>query len=385
MQEKGFTPLVLVIIIAVLVGGAVFAFKTGKMNKNEFGSGQPSEEKTTASDSAKTITPTNESTPTSKPASASKVIQPTEVVSANGVLEVTLNGPEDAVPPIVRLFDGQLRLVKESDLGKGDSFTRSSTAYKFILKNIPPGKYLVGAAGNFYFKPQDITIWAGKTAAVALDKNPSSATITTTLSGRTYVDSNGNKQYDGGELDVSGPVDIGIYLLTSAGEKRVYGFSGLPGGAYNLGGTGQKFLGKYIFKSGVQPGYTPVNLEVELGIYNVNNIVNIPFITQSTYSNPGSIKGKVYVDVNGNGQYDGGESRPGSYFPSVGLERPGGEYRYNTVTVDNDGNYSFGNLSPGAYVVKLDDVPGYTPKQGEVTVNLGSGEEKAVNLSLTQR
>ena len=82
---------------------------------------------------------------------------------------------------------------------------------------------------------------------------------------------------------------------------------------------------------------------------------------------------------------DGGESRPGSYFPSVGLEKPGGEYRYTTVTVDNDGNFSFNDLSPGPYVVKLDDVPGFIRKQGEVTVNLGLGEEKTIDLSLNQQ
>lgn len=385
-MSRGFAPLIILIIITLIAGGAVVVIKTTSLPLGQSLGLPLNKAPLQTTPAPKDILPTATAVPkiadsSQTPSPATKVVP----VPTTGTLEALLSGPEDAVPPTLRLFDDQLRMVVEDDVSKQGPYSRSVGGYKYVIKDLAPGKYLAGAAGNFYFSPQNVTIQAGKTTSVTLKLNPSSTKITTTLTGRTFVDSNGNKKYDSGELNVEGVVDVNIYLLTKDGEKRVYGFSGLPGGPYDLGGTSQHFLGKYVFKSGTQPGYTPVNLEVEMGLYNTSNNVDIPFTTQSTFSNPGSVTGHVFVDTNGNGQYDGGELKPNNYFPSVGLEKPNSQFRYDTVTVNDQGGFSFSNLSPGNYVLKVDPVPNYSPKQGNVSFTLGSGENKTIDFIMTQQ
>jgi carboxypeptidase family protein/SdrD B-like protein len=58
-----------------------------------------------------------------------------------------------------------------------------------------------------------------------------------------------------------------------------------------------------------------------------------------------SIRGRVYVDTNDNGQYDAGEGRPGIV---IHLEE-------QVTETDQNGVYGFYNLAPGKYLVELDE------------------------------
>lgn len=386
-NQKGFTSVILLIILpilVVLIGGVVVISQKAKFSGGDI-LPQVVENKVIPSPDLVTVpTPS----PTNIPTKVIAKPVPSKTVSITGNLELLFYGPSGWVSPVVRLFDEQLRyLNKEIQWYQTQETDQSAIVginggKKYIFKNLPPGRYIVGAMNGGYYQPKTAEVQVGRTTTVTMEKDSSSTNNISVLTGKTFVDSNGNGQYDGGELDVSGVVSVDIYFLTASGEKRINGFSGFSGGPYKLN-VGDFFLGKYRFKTvGVQPGYKPLDLYLDLGLYNTSSTVNLPFLADS---NPSTIKGKVYVDSNGNGQYDSGETKPDNYFPSVGLERPGGGYRYNTVTTNNDGEYSFSNLSPGDYVLKLDDVPNYSPKQAEVTINLGSAEEKIVNFGMVQK
>lgn len=366
LNNQGIVALPLILFLVTILGGGVFIYK--QTHKDPAltippGVTQSNEQEKVSSPEA-SITKTSSAGATLKPTTSI----PSETATSTG-LQVNFDNTGDVL--VVRLFDSDLRFI--SDLRKGSPY---------IFKNIAPGKYIVGAVGSNYYNPQAVTVSAGKITGVTLSRNNNAPAISF-LKGRTFVDSNGNKKYDDGELSPEGGVILDINLITKEGDKRISGLSGTQGGPYDLS-IFDYLLGNYRFSTGLQPGYTASSFTRDIGLYNTSATVDVPYTTQSTISTPGGVKGKIYFDGNGNQQLDGGENRPSDYYPSIGLEKPNheGGYRYGSVTVSEEGEYNFSNLTPGKYMLKLDEVPGYSPYQSSLNIEIISGQEQQINFGL---
>ena len=100
---------------------------------------------------------------------------------------------------------------------------------------------------------------------------------------------------------------------------------------------------------------------------------------------PAALGDQVFVDNNGNGVYDAGDDPIGSVNVSLYRDTNGnglldaGEPLVGTDTTDPDGIYGFAGLSPGNYIVDVDQtaasIPGgYAPSKDLIATNLTSGE-----------
>jgi streptogramin lyase len=91
----------------------------------------------------------------------------------------------------------------------------------------------------------------------------------------------------------------------------------------------------------------------------------------------GSISGKKYNDADGNGQVNGGEI--GFKGWTITLKDAQGK-TITTTTTNSNGDYTFGSLQAGTYIVGEGSQSGWTqtaPSGGTYTVTIARGEQKA--------
>jgi uncharacterized surface anchored protein len=211
------------------------------------------------------------------------------------------------------------------------------------------------------------------------------------LGDRVWEDTNGNGIQDNGEAGIVGATvslldsNNNVIATTTTGNDGLYSFEVLPG--------------TYSVQFSAPNGYsfTPANSGTNDAIdSDAIGGVTAPVTITTTSDNTvdaglyrqATLGDKVWSDTNRNGVQDNGEAGVGGV--TVQLIAADGNTVLNTVTTDANGNYSFTNLAPGTYSIKLPTVPaafsGFTsPNQGGNTGIdsniLGGGQSAPVTLA----
>lgn len=161
-----------------------------------------------------------------------------------------------------------------------------------------------------------------------------------TINGVVFNDLNGNGTRESNEQALAGVVvqldvnsDGTVDMVATTDANGAYSFTGLLPGSYTVKsvvGTGQVATTVATSITATLGGSSTVNL----GLFNL-----------------ATISGLVFNDVNNNGTLDVGES--GSTGVTVQLDRGADGSIDATTTTDANGNYSFANLEPGVYRVRV--------------------------------
>jgi len=127
------------------------------------------------------------------------------------------------------------------------------------------------------------------------------------------------------------------------GTNGLYGIGGLPAGSFTIG------VDTNTLASGLRQIYDPDSIldnrtSVTLTDGEVRNTVSF------SYAYSRSISGSVLVDVNGNGLEDVVDTNG---YSGVTIELLTNGVVSATVTTSATGGYSFTNLMPGAYTVRM--------------------------------
>jgi hypothetical protein len=196
---------------------------------------------------------------------------------------------------------------------------------------------------------------------------------------RVWLDTNANGVQDSGEAGING---VTVQLLDASGTVVAttstsgdgnYTFANLAGGNYTV-----KIVASSL-PAGTAPTY---DLD---GIATANQAgFNLAAGASRTdvdfgYKNTGSIGDRVWLDTNGNGNQDAGEA--GINGVTVQLLNSAGTV-LATTTTSGDGNYTFSNLAPGTYTVKV--VSSTLPAGSTPTFDLdGIATANTATLTLT--
>ncbi|HEX3557099.1 MAG TPA: SdrD B-like domain-containing protein [Thermoanaerobaculia bacterium] len=173
---------------------------------------------------------------------------------------------------------------------------------------------------------------------------------TAAVGDRVWLDSNGNGVQDAGEtginavtvqlLDGSGNV---IATDTTAGDGN-YQFSNLLGGTYSV----------RVVAATLPAGLAPTFDLDGIGTPNIATFTLGAAASRSDvdfgYRGTASVGDRVWNDANGNGVQEAGEA--GLNGVTVQLLDGGGNV-VATATTAGDGNYTFSNLTPGSYSVRV--------------------------------
>jgi len=263
------------------------------------------------------------------------------------------------------------------DFNEPSTVTNAQGNYSFV--NLPPGSYQVREVQQPNFRqttpnPAPITINSGTNAGnINFGNNFNAGTI----AGTKFNDINSNGRQDPGEQPLA---NWQIYLDLNR-NNRLDG--GEPSTLTNLQGN-YAFVNipadTYLVREVQQPGFIqttpdpgPINVTSNANINNVNfgNVFFVGSISGLKYNdlNANSIRDatdpplanwQIYLDLNGNNRLDPGEP--------------------NTIT-NPEGNYTFGNVSPGRYLVREVQQPGWvqtTPNPGAIDI---TGNTNAVGLN----
>jgi serine-aspartate repeat-containing protein C/D/E len=263
------------------------------------------------------------------------------------------------------------------DFNEPSTLTNGQGNYIFV--NLPPGTYQVREVQQPNFRqttpnPAPITITSGTNAG---NINFGNNFFAGTIAGTKFNDINSNARLDPGEQPLA---NWQIYLDLNR-NGRLDG--GEPNTITNLQGN-YAFVNipadTYLVREVQQPGFrqtTPdpgpidVTSNATIGNINFGNIFFVGSISGLKYNdlNANSVRDatdpplanwQVYLDINANGRLDPGEP--------------------NTIT-NPQGNYTFGNVSPGRYLVREVQQPGWvqtTPNPGAIDI---TGNTNAVGVN----
>ncbi|MEG4012942.1 MULTISPECIES: SdrD B-like domain-containing protein [unclassified Microcoleus] len=300
-------------------------------------------------------------------------------ISGNKYNDFNANGRPDL--PEVPIPNWQIYLDLNNndrfDFNEPSTLTNAQGNYTFV--NLPPGTYQVREVQQPNFRqttpnPAPITINSGTFAGnINFGNNFNAGTI----AGTKFNDINSNGSQDPGEQPLA---NWQIYLDLNR-NNRLDG--GEPSTVTNLQGN-YAFVNipadTYLVREVQQPGFIqttpdpgPIEVTSNANINNVNfgNVFFVGSISGIKYNdlNANSIRDatdpplanwQIYLDLNGNNSLDPGEP--------------------NTIT-NPEGNYTFGNVSPGRYLVREVQQPGWvqtTPNPGAIDI---TGNTNAVGVN----
>jgi protocatechuate 3,4-dioxygenase beta subunit len=233
------------------------------------------------------------------------------------------------------------------DLGEASAVTDSNGAW--TVTGLTPGSYkprIVTPTGNTLTTTLPATI----TATSGLNSTSSNFGLfaAASISGSVYGDFDGNGARDAGEAGLAGKT---IFLDTN-GDGALS--SGEPTATTDASGN-------YTF-TGLGPGIYRPRLNVPSGmVQTTTNVLQV--VTSSGSATTGidfgafttaSISGTIYNDVNGDGAKQGGDA--GLAQRTVYIDTNGNgskDTNEPAITTGTGGPYSFTNLGPGTYQVRV--------------------------------
>ena len=300
-------------------------------------------------------------------------------ISGNKYNDFNANGRPDGPDVPIPNWQIYLDLNNNSRLDGGEPSTLTNAQGNYIFANLPPGTYQVREVQQPNFRqttpnPAPIAITSGTNSGnINFGNNFNAGTI----AGTKFNDINSNARLDPGEQPLA---NWQIYLDLNR-NGRLDG--GEPSTITNLQGN-YAFVNvpvdRYLVREVQQPGFrqtTPdpdqVNVTSNATINNVNfgNVFFVGSISGLKYNdlNANSVRDatdpplpnwQVYLDLNGNNRLDAGEP--------------------NTIT-NPQGDYTFANVSPGRYLVREVQQPGWaqtTRNPGPIDI---TGNTNAIGIN----
>lgn len=253
-------------------------------------------------------------------------------------------------------------------LDSGETSTTTDSLGKFYFTGLAAGTYHVRevlAAGVTTTTPTsslDATVTANQTTTgVNIGEGPS-------ISGKVFTDLNGNGTPDSGEPGVAGRT---VFLNVDG--------SGQP--ANNPQATTDA-TGAFVF-SGLAAGtYTvmevlPSNVTLTTPAQSAS-VTNGSTVQNLIFGEKPSITGSVFIDENGNGQFDSGE--PGVPGQKVFIDSNNNgtlDSGEPSTLTDANGNYSFTGIAPGNYTVMEVLPSGVALNTGTQTVSVVANQTKS--------
>jgi len=212
------------------------------------------------------------------------------------------------------------------------------------------------------------------------------------IEGVCFLDANANGMYDTGDQPLPG-VEMrlarqsnNVLLQTVvSGEDGRYAFLGQRGSTFTVRATLPKGCAFAVLGEGPEGNrFAPNGTKVERKINDVTiDNGGHEFISVGAVKF-GTISGRVYFDGNFSSAWEAGEKIGEGYL--VTLCDAGGE-KIATTKTDKNGNYSFGNLNPGQYLLQVKPANGYAFTalgEGNVMQTLpdGSGQSRLIAVGM---
>ncbi len=287
--------------------------------------------------------------------------------NANGVQD---NGETGLGNVTVKLYDCT------TNLQIATTTTDANGNYSF--SGLMPGVYHVEfvAPNGYVYSAQDVTAEAlgtdsdANSAGITACYTVNSGDVITTvdaglyqqahLGDRIWEDTNANGQQDAGENGIANVTvqlkDVGgnIIATTSTDANGLYGFDVLPG-TYSVLVTAPAGYVVTAQNSGNDASDSDINGSGQTGSYTLGSGQTDLSVDGGLYRTA-ELGDRVWLDSNGNGQQDIGES--GVANVTVNLKDANGNI-VGTQSTDANGNYLFTNLTPGTYSVAFVAPAGY--------------------------
>jgi len=283
--------------------------------------------------------------------------------------DLNANGILDPGEPTLANWQIYLDINNNSRLDANEPSTLTNAQGNYSFVNLPPGTYTAREVQQPNFRqttpnPGPITIISGTNAAGV---NFGNNFFAGTISGIKFNDINANGQIEPGEPTLA---NWQIYLdfnnndridggepSTFTNAQGSYAFVNIPPGNYTVREVQQPNFRQ------TTPNPGPINLTPGANISNVN--FGNTFFT-------GSISGLKFSDLNANGFRDATEPTLANWQIYIDSNNNGrldaGEP--NTFT-NQQGNYTFANVSSGSYLVREVLQPGWvqtTPNPGPINI-----------------
>ncbi|MBN1888836.1 MAG: carboxypeptidase regulatory-like domain-containing protein [Thermoflexales bacterium] len=254
--------------------------------------------------------------------------------------------------------------------GSGARTATSAGNGDYMFTNVAVGSYIVSAPEIAGFARTTlgsigVSVAAGGSAQASFGYQQVG-----TISGVAFNDTNGNSTQDAGEPGIGSLIvtaqalaGTGIATATTT-SSGFYVIGGLTVGSYQVSAS--------VVQDFVRTTPSPVTVFVAQG-----GSATAHF----GYQRKGTISGVTFNDRNGNGVQDTGE--PGLAVTLTLQTGAGTTITYTTST--NNGSYSFGQITPGSYVVSAAEVPSYirtTPES--ITVSVSSSQNALASFGYQQ-
>jgi cyclophilin family peptidyl-prolyl cis-trans isomerase/protocatechuate 3,4-dioxygenase beta subunit len=252
-------------------------------------------------------------------------------------------------------------------LSANDPQTTTDSLGKFFFANLTAGTYKVRevlASGvTLTTPPQNVVVTANQTSSgVILGESPS-------ITGTVFTDFDGDGTLDSNEPGVSGRT---VFL----------DIDGTHAPSANNPSTTTDGSGHYVFAGLAAGNYTvmevlPANVTLTTASQSVA-VSTTTTVNNVNFGEKPSIVGTVFIDIDGDGQFDAGE--PGVPGQKVFLDLDSSGSLTNsdlTTLTDSNGNFSFTGVAPGTYTVMEVLPTGVTLTTGTQTATVVAGQTKS--------